>query len=51
MVSVATVVAVAVDQEGQPHVLGCDTGPSEDHVSRTRFLQDLVKPVQGREAP
>jgi transposase-like protein len=43
VVSVATVVAVGVDQEGQRHVLGCDTGPSEDHVFWTRFLRELVK--------
>lgn len=35
--------AVSVDQDGQRHVLGCDTGPSEDHVFWTRFLRDLVK--------
>ena len=43
VVSVATVVAVAVSSDGQRHVLGCDTGPSEDHVFWTRFLRDLVK--------
>jgi transposase-like protein len=43
VVSVATVVAVAVSVDGQRHVLGCDTGPSEDHVFWTRFLRDLVK--------
>ncbi len=43
VVSVATVVAVGVDVDGQRHVLGCDTGPSEDHVFWTRFLRDLVK--------
>src|SRR5918996_1242641 len=44
VVSVATVVAVGVDMDGQRHVLGCETGPSEDHVFWTRFLRDLVKP-------
>lgn len=43
VVSVATVVAVAVSDDGQRHVVGCDTGPSEDHVFWTRFLRDLVK--------
>jgi len=43
VVSVATVVAVGVSDDGQRHVLGCDTGPSEDHVFWTRFLRDLVK--------
>jgi len=43
VVSVATVVAVAVSTDGQRHVLGCDTGPSEDHVFWTRFLRNLVK--------
>jgi transposase-like protein len=43
VVSVATVVAVGVDRDGQRHVLGCDTGPSEDHVFWTRFLRHLVK--------
>jgi putative transposase len=43
VVSVATVVAVGVDQDGQRHVLGCDTGPSEDHAFWTRFLRGLVK--------
>jgi putative transposase len=43
VVSVATVVAVGVDMDGQRHVLGCDTGPSEDHVFWTRLLRDLVK--------
>jgi putative transposase len=43
VVSVATVVAVAVSTDGQRHVLGCDTGPSEDHVFWTRFLRGLVK--------
>jgi putative transposase len=43
VVSVATVVAVGVSDDGQRHVLGCDTGPSEDHVFWTRFLRGLVK--------
>ncbi len=43
VVSVATVVAVGVDQDGHRHVLGCDTGPSEDHAFWTRFLRHLVK--------
>lgn len=43
VVSVATVVAVGVDCDGHRHVLGCDTGPSEDHVFWTCFLRDLVK--------
>lgn len=43
VVSVATVVAVGVSDDGQRHVLGCDTGPSEDQVFWTRFLRDLVK--------
>ena len=43
VVSVATVVAVAVDEDGHRHVLGCDTGPSEDHAFWTRFLRSLVK--------
>lgn len=43
VVSVATVVAVGVSDDGQRHVLGCDTGPSEDHVFWTRFLRSLVK--------
>lgn len=43
VISVATVVAVSVDTDGHRHVLGCDTGPSEDHVFWTRFLRGLVK--------
>ena len=43
VVSVATVVAVGVSDDSQRHVLGCDTGPSEDHVFWTRFLRGLVK--------
>jgi putative transposase len=43
VVSVATVVAVGVSEDGQRHVLGCDTGPSEDHAFWTRFLRNLVK--------
>ena len=43
VVSVATVVAVGVCSDGQRHVLGCDTGPSEDGVFWTRFLRELVK--------
>lgn len=43
VVSVATVVAVGVSEDGGRHVLGCDTGPSEDHVFWTRFLRSVVK--------
>ncbi len=37
LISVATVVAVGVSSDGERHVLGCDTGPSRDHVFWTRF--------------
>ena len=39
----ATVVAVAVTQEGERQVLGVDVGPSEDRAFWTAFLRSLVK--------
>jgi putative transposase len=43
VVSVATVVAVAVTVTGERHVLGVDCGPSEDEAFWTKFLRALVK--------
>jgi putative transposase len=43
VVSVATVVAVGVSEVGHRSVLGCDTGPSEDHSFWVGFLRSLVK--------
>jgi putative transposase len=43
VVSVATVVAVGVSETGERRVLGCDTGPSEDHGFWLAFLRGLVK--------
>jgi transposase-like protein len=50
VVSVATVVAVCVDSDGQRHVLGCDIGPSEDHVFWTVLEEPREARPQGREA-
>jgi transposase-like protein len=43
VVSVATVVAVGVTEQGDRTVLGAATGPSEDHQFWTSFLRQLVK--------
>jgi putative transposase len=43
VVSVATVVAVGVSETGERKVLGCETGPSEDHAFWLSFLRTLVK--------
>lgn len=43
VISVATVVAVGVSETGERRVLGCDTGPSEDHAFWLAFLRGLVK--------
>jgi hypothetical protein len=40
---VATVVAVGVSETGEHRVLGCETGPSEDHAFWLSFLRSLVK--------
>jgi putative transposase len=42
VVSMATVVAVGVSDDGWRHVLGCEVGPSEDHAFWTAFLRSLV---------
>ena len=41
--SVATVVAIGVSATGERRILGCDTGPSEDHAFWVAFLRSLVK--------
>ena len=43
VISVATVVAIGVDEHGQRRVLGVQSGPSEDHQFWTAFLRQLVK--------
>jgi transposase-like protein len=43
VVSVATVVAIGVTEEGERRVLGAATGASEDHQFWTSFLRQLVK--------
>jgi putative transposase len=43
VVSVATVVAVAVTVTGERQVVGVDCGPSEDEAFWTKFLRGLVK--------
>jgi putative transposase len=43
VVPTATVVAVGVSAEGHRTVLGCDTGPSEDHAFWVAFLRSLVR--------
>ncbi|MDP9184793.1 MAG: IS256 family transposase [Actinomycetota bacterium] len=41
--SVATVVAIGVNEAGQRTILGAQTGQSEDHQFWTSFLRSLVK--------
>ncbi len=43
VVSVATVVAIGVTEQGERTVLGAATGASEDHQFWTSFLRTLVK--------
>ena len=43
MISVATVVAIGVTEQGERTVLGAATGASEDHQFWTSFLRQLVK--------
>jgi len=43
VISMATVVAVGVTQAGERQILGCDTGPAEDHVFWKAFLRRLVR--------
>ena len=43
IVSVAAIVAVAVDTEGRREIIGLHIGPSEAEVFWTDFLRDLVK--------
>lgn len=43
VISVATVVAVGVTEQGERTVLGAATGASEDHQFWTSFLRQLVK--------
>jgi len=43
VISIATVVAIGVDEHGQRRVLGVQSGPSEDHQFWTAFLRQLVK--------
>jgi transposase-like protein len=43
VVSVATVVAIGVSETGERRVLGCETGPSEDHGFWVAFLRQLVR--------
>src|SRR3990170_4238265 len=41
--SVATVVAIGVNDQGQRRILGAATGQSEDHQFWTSFLRSLIK--------
>jgi putative transposase len=41
--SVATVVAIGVNDQGQRTILGAQTGQSEDHQFWTSFLRSLIK--------
>ncbi len=41
--SVATVVAIGVDDQGQRRILGAQSGPSEDHQFWLAFLRQLLK--------
>src|SRR6266581_3985509 len=41
--SVATVVAIGVNDQGQRTILGAETGQSEDHQFWTTFLRALIK--------
>jgi putative transposase len=43
VISMATVVAVGVTSTGERQILGCDTGPAEDHVFWKAFLRRLVR--------
>lgn len=43
VVSMATVVAVGVTDQGERQVLGVDVGPSEDEAFWTAFLRSLVR--------
>jgi transposase-like protein len=43
VVSVATVVAIGVSEQGERTVLGAQSGASEDHQFWTSFLRSLVK--------
>lgn len=43
VVSVATVVAIGVDDQGQRRILGVQTGASEDHQFWVAFLRSLVR--------
>ena len=43
VISVATVVAIGVDEHGQRRILGAQSGASEDHQFWTAFLRQLVK--------
>lgn len=43
VVQVATVVAIGVSETGERRVLGCETGPSEDHAFWAAFLRQLVR--------
>ena len=48
VVSQATAVAVGVTDDGERHVLGVDTGASEDGAFWTAFLRSLVRRGAGR---
>jgi len=43
VISVATVVAIGVDDQGQRHILGAQSGHAEDHQFWTSFLRQLIK--------
>ena len=43
IVSVATIIAVAVNAEGRREVLGMATGPSEAETFWTQFLRSLMR--------
>lgn len=43
VISVATVVAIGVNDQGQRTILGASTGQSEDHQFWTSFLRSLIK--------
>src|SRR4051794_41581786 len=43
IVSVAAIIAVAVDSEGRREIVGLHLGPSEAETFRATFLRSLVK--------
>ena len=50
IVSVAAIIAVAVNTEGKREIIGLHVGPSEAEPFWSTFLRDLVRRVEGRKA-